>query len=113
MTPLQCRGDREGPCAVILLAAPGKIIDISGRYNVKPGDSVTVLMKQSMGYSALFLGYILPVILVLVTLAIMISMDAGELAAGLLSLSVLIPYYLILFLLKKRINEIFTFTLKV
>ena len=90
-----------------------KVIDISGRYNVKPGDSVTVLMKQSMGYTALFLGYILPVILVLATLIIMISMDAGELAAGLISISILIPYYLILFLLKKRINEKFTFTLKV
>ena len=101
----------EGSCN--MSGQEEKIIDISGRYNVKPGDRVTILMKQSMGYSALFLGYILPVMLVVLTLIIMVSMDAGELYAGLISFSTLIPYYLILFLLRNRINKIFTFTLKV
>jgi len=42
--------------------------------------------------------------LVVLTLIIMVSMDAGELYAGLISFSTLIPYYLILFLLRNRIN---------
>ncbi len=101
----------EGSCN--MSGQEEKIIDISGRYNVKPGDSVTVLMKQSMGYNALFLGYVLPVIIVLFTLILMVSLDAGELSSGLISLSTLLPYYLILFLFRSRINKIFTFTLKV
>jgi sigma-E factor negative regulatory protein RseC len=90
-----------------------KMIEVEGKYNVKPGDTVTVMMMQSMGYKALFLGYILPFISVLLTLITLISLDFRELTAGLASLAVLIPYYLILAFFRKRINEKFTFTLKV
>jgi sigma-E factor negative regulatory protein RseC len=89
-----------------------KIIEVSGNYNVKPGDTVTILMKQSMGYTALFLGYLLPLITVVVCLTILISLNVQELTAGVTSLALLIPYYIILWFFRKRINEKFTFTLK-
>lgn len=90
-----------------------KMIEVEGSYNVKPGDNVTVMMMQSMGYKALFLGYILPFFSVLATLITLISLNIRELTAGLVSLAVLIPYYFILALFRKKINEKFTFTLKV
>jgi sigma-E factor negative regulatory protein RseC len=90
-----------------------KIIEVSGTYNVKPGDTVTILMKQSVGFAALFFGYLLPLISVITMLIVLISMKVTELVAGLISLAMLIPYYIILFLFKKRINEKITFTLKV
>ena len=89
-----------------------KIIEVSGNYNVKPGDTVTILMKRSMGYAALFLGYILPLTAVIIVLLLLISINTPELIAGLTSLAILIPYYLILLFFKTRINEKFTFTLK-
>ena len=46
----------------------GKIVEVQGSYNVSPGDNVTILMKKSIGYKALFLGYILPFILLVLTL---------------------------------------------
>jgi positive regulator of sigma E activity len=100
----------EGSCS--LSGKEEKIIEVSGNYNVSPGDTVTVLMKQSMGYAALLLGYILPLISVISILSILISLKIPELIAGLFSLAILIPYYIILFLFRKRINEKFTFTLK-
>ena len=100
----------EGSCT--LSGKEEKIIEVSGRYNVKPGDTVTILMKQSMGYAALFLGYLLPLISVIAILIILISLKVPELVAGLTSLAILIPYYLILYFFRKRINEKFTFTLK-
>lgn len=90
-----------------------KIIEVSGSYNVKPGDKVNVIMKQSMGYNALFLGYLLPLILIITILVVLISMKVSELAAGLTSVAILLPYYLILYLFRKQINQKFTFTLKV
>jgi sigma-E factor negative regulatory protein RseC len=90
-----------------------KIIDVQGRYDVKPGDKVTILMKQSMGYAALFLGYILPGIAVIAVLIIMNSLKAPELISGLISLTILIPYYSILYFFRERIGKKFTFTLKV
>lgn len=89
-----------------------KVIKVSGSYNVKPGDKVTILMKQSMGYAALFLGYILPLVAVITVLIILISINTPELLAGLTSLAILIPYYLILLFFRTRIEKKFTFTLK-
>ncbi len=89
-----------------------KIIDVQGKYNVVPGDTVTVLMQQSMGYKAIALSYLIPVLVVIVSLVVLVSLDIPELTAGLISIGVLLPYFLVLFLLRRRINRIFTFTLK-
>jgi len=89
-----------------------KIIDVQGKYNVVPGDTVTVLMQQSMGYKAIALSYLIPVLVVIVSLVVLVSLDIPELTAGLMSIGVLLPYFLVLFLLRRRINRIFTFTLK-
>ena len=100
----------EGSCS--LSGKEEKIIEVSGRYNVKSGDTVTILMKQSMGYTAVFFGYILPLIPLLSVLIILISLNVTELVAGSAAFSILLPYYLIRYLFRKRINEKFTFTLK-
>jgi positive regulator of sigma E activity len=89
-----------------------KIIDVHGKYNVVPGDTVTVLMQQSMGYKAIALSYLIPVLVVIFSLVVLVSLDIPELTAGLISIGVLLPYFLVLFLLRRRINRIFTFTLK-
>jgi sigma-E factor negative regulatory protein RseC len=101
----------EGTCT--LSGKEEKIIEVSGKYNVKPGDKVIVIMKQSMGYTALLYGYILPLISVIIILIILISNNVPELFSGLISLAVLIPYYIVLFIFRKGINKKFTFTLKV
>ena len=41
---------------------------------LSPGDNVTVLMKKSMGYTALFLGYVFPFILVITVLIILAAL---------------------------------------
>jgi sigma-E factor negative regulatory protein RseC len=101
----------EGSCN--MAGKEEKIIEVTGRYNVHPGEKVTILMKQSMGYAALFLGYLLPLISVVTVLTILISIEVPELYAGMLSLAILLPYYLMLYFFRKRVNEKFTFTLKV
>lgn len=101
----------KGSCGV--MSSEQKIVEINGNYNVNPGDTVNVLMNQSMGYTALLFGYLLPFFSVLTMLIILVSAKVPELTAGLVSLSVLLPYYFLLYLSGKRINEKFTFTLKV
>lgn len=89
-----------------------KTIEVIGNYDVQPGDVVNVLMDQSMGFTALFFGYLLPFISVLSVLIIMISMNIPELKAGLVSLGSLLPYYLVLYLFRNKLGEKFTFTIK-
>jgi sigma-E factor negative regulatory protein RseC len=102
----------QGKDSCNLSGKEDKIVIIPGYYNVKPGDNVTVSMKQSMGYFALFIGYLLPLFLVVSVLILLLSFSAGELLAGLLSLGILIPYYMILIVFRKGINNKFSFTLK-
>lgn len=101
----------ESSC--MLSKSENKIIEITGSYNFNPGDQVTILMEPSTGFAAIFYGYVLPVIAVVAALISLISAGFPELPAGLASLAILIPYYLILFFFRKRLNEKFTFKLKV
>lgn len=100
----------EGSCT--MSGKEEKIIDVTGSYNVSPGDKVTVLLQQSAGFTALFMGYIIPLLLVVTLLVILISASVNELTAGLFSIGILIPYYFILRLLRDRIAKKFTFTIK-
>ena len=86
-----------------------EVFDFTNQYQV--GEEVNVTLKQSLGFRALFLGYVLPFILVLLILIILTAITDNEAVAGLSALSVLIPYYLILFLLKDKIRKQFTFTI--
>ncbi len=86
-----------------------EVFDFTNQYKI--GEEVNVTLRQSLGFRALFLGYVLPFILVLLILIILTSMTDNEAVAGLSALSVLVPYYLILFLLKDKIRKKFTFTI--
>lgn len=70
-------------------------------------ESVVVAMQKSMGLKAVFWGYIFPFILLFVVLLISVSF-LEEWIAGLLSLLVLIPYYLLLYLNKNLLKKAFT-----
>jgi len=100
----------EGSCS--LSGREEKIVEITGEYNFNPGDNVTVLMKKSMGYAALLLGYVFPFIIVIAVLVVLIMSSVPEAAAGLGSIASLIPYYFMLWFFRKRINNKFTFTIK-
>jgi sigma-E factor negative regulatory protein RseC len=101
----------EGSCS--MSGKEEKIIEVFGTYNFNPGDKVMVLMKQSVAFTALLLGYVFPFIVLTGVLITMISFKVPELISGLLSIAILIPYYTILYFLRRKINTKFTFTLKV
>ncbi len=90
-----------------------KVIEVKNDHKsvLKPGDHVDLVMTRSMGNKAVILGYFLPFVFVLVTLLIL-SAFLNELWAGLLSLSVLVPYYIILSLFKDRLSRTFEFKIE-
>ncbi len=79
---------------------------------VKPGDKVIVYLSQDLGLKAVFLGYVLPFIIVVLTLIIFLEFTGNELASGLISLTVLIPYYLFVYLFRHKIRKRYKFKLK-
>lgn len=100
----------EGICS--LSGKEEKTILVPGNYNVHQGEKVTVTMKQSQGHVAVFLGYVMPLILLIATLIILISLSLSELTAGLGALAILVPYYIILYFSGKSIGRKFSFTIK-
>jgi sigma-E factor negative regulatory protein RseC len=78
----------------------------------RTGEKVRVVLSQSLGFRALFLGYVLPFLLVLTALLITTAAGCSELVAGLLSLSVLVPYYILLKIFRGRLDRRFSFSLQ-
>jgi sigma-E factor negative regulatory protein RseC len=72
------------------------------------GDQVNLIVNRSTGITAIILGYILPCLLVVTGLFSCYALTHQEGLSGLVSLSLLIPYYGVLFLnreiLKKKIH---------
>jgi positive regulator of sigma E activity len=101
----------KGACSVSDIQE--KDIEITSYRNIyKPGSPVTVIFRESSGMRALFLGYVVPFLLVLLTLVVAIEISGNEILGGFLALAVLVPYYLILFLSKDQLKKAFTFELE-
>lgn len=84
-----------------------EIYRFSGEY--KLGQTVNIVGKTSQGYKAMFYGYVVPFILVFVTLIVSLSVTQSEGLAGLLSLVVLVPYYAVLYLFRNKLKRSFEF----
>ncbi len=89
-----------------------KLVDV---YDVdaasyRPGDRVWVAGRLSMGAMAVLLAFILPFLVLIVSLFVLMAVRNDELFAALGSLALLIPYYYILWLNKARIGKKFSFS---
>jgi len=78
----------------------------------KPGEVVQVQVSRHMGFRAVALGYVYPFLLLMAVLISFTVAGTGELRAGTYALLSVVPYYLVLYLLRKRIGSAFTFSMK-
>jgi positive regulator of sigma E activity len=110
ITGTACSGcHAEGTCGIS--GKTEKIVEVRGYYNVRPGDEVTLKIRQSAGFRAVILAYFFPFMILVTGLVIFSSFHASELTAGGLSVALLVPYFAFLYLLRSRINDRFVFTL--
>ena len=84
-----------------------EIVRFSGEYHI--GQHVNIVGQASQGYKAAFYGYVLPFILVFITLILTISLTQSEGLGGLLSLAILIPYYAALYFFRNKLKRSFEF----
>ena len=78
----------------------------------KTGEAVEVQVAKHLGFRAVALGYFYPFLLLMAVLIAFTLAGTQELRAGTYALLSIIPYYLVLFLLRKRIGSAFTFSIK-
>ena len=88
-----------------------KIIDVidTAASSYRVGEKVMVIGETSMGMMAVVLAFIIPFILLIFSLFLFMALMENELYSALLSLAILIPYYLILWLNKTRLKQKFSF----
>lgn len=84
-----------------------EISNFSGHY--APGQEVTVVLQQSQGFTAVIWSYVVPFLLVFVTLIIAVSVTENELIGGLVALAVLIPYYIAIYFSRHLLKKVFKF----
>ena len=76
------------------------------------GERVRVIMRQSLGFRALCIGYLFPFVVTLTTLIVVYQTTRNEFASGLSALLSLIPYFIIVKLLNRKISKNFGFTVQ-
>jgi sigma-E factor negative regulatory protein RseC len=75
------------------------------------GEWVQVTMSRTMGNKAILLGYFIPFVLLITTLLILSAFGLSDLITGLVSILILIPYFLIIYLFRERLRRTFSFSI--
>ena len=91
-----------------------KLIDV---YEVNPsyqiGEEVVLCGSTSMGMRAVFLAFGIPVFILLAALFIAMRVTDGDaLFSAVVSLLAVTPYYLVIYLMKDKLNKTFSFVIE-
>ena len=91
-----------------------KLIDVTdiNAASYQAGDRVWVVGELSMGVMAVLLAFILPFLILVISLFVFMAICSDELLSALCSLALLIPYYYILWLNKTRMGKKFSFSIR-
>ncbi|MDZ7741816.1 MAG: SoxR reducing system RseC family protein [Bacteroidota bacterium] len=91
-----------------------KIVEVSpeaGR-DFKEGETVDLIMKRGLAPRAVFLGYVLPFLVVLVALFVLVYATGKEGLSALISLGLLVPYYVIMYYMRDKLQKTFVFSIR-
>ena len=87
-------------------------VDVSQGKTYMKGEEVTITLEQNLGYKALLMGYMLPFLILVFVLVIMMAITGDELLSALTAITLMLPYYLLLYKFRDRVRKTFTFKLK-
>ncbi len=85
-----------------------KIVDVLNVHDasrLKVGDNVTVCASRHVANRALLLGFGLPLLLLVSVLLIALKLLSDEGLAAMMALLALVPYYVLLYLLRDKIRQ--------
>lgn len=92
-----------------------KIIDVSAidYPQVSIGDTLEVVISKQSGIFAVIIAYIIPVIIAVASLYIFKTIGLNELFSGLYMLALVVLYFVIIYLLNKRIVSKINISIKI
>ncbi|HJN05960.1 MAG TPA: SoxR reducing system RseC family protein [Bacteroidales bacterium] len=102
----------KGACAVSDVEEKSVSVNTDSADQYTIGQEITIEMKQSLGTWAVLLGYVFPFIVLFTGLIIFINVGLDQGLAGILALSLLLPYYLTLYLLRNFLSSRFNYNIR-
>ncbi|MDR0349660.1 MAG: SoxR reducing system RseC family protein [Tannerella sp.] len=89
-----------------------KIIEIDDTSGIfTPHEPVIISAHSSVGVLAVIMAFAIPLALVIIALIIGMNQSGSEGIGGLAGLSILIPYYFILYIFRNKLKKKFVFSL--
>jgi len=76
------------------------------------GEDVNVTMKPSMGRKAVFVGYVIPLLVLILAMVISANLTTNEAVIGLSTLGAVGIYFLLLWAFRDKLNSSFTFAIE-
>lgn len=78
----------------------------------KVGDTVTLALKQTMGLKAVWISYVIPLIILMILVLSLSSVIDNEVWTGLTAIGGVALYYLVIWLLRDKLKNEFAFYIK-
>ena len=80
--------------------------------NYSVGQEVNVVLKATMGLKAVWLAYVIPLLIMVAALLGALAAGGSELLAGLLAIGAIALYYLVIWLLRGRLRNEYIFNIQ-
>ena len=78
----------------------------------KVGDEVFVMLKRSMGMKAVWISYVIPLLILMILILSLSSVTVHEVYAGLAAIGGVALYYLVIYLFRDKLAKDFVFYIK-
>ncbi|MDR0418883.1 MAG: SoxR reducing system RseC family protein [Prevotellaceae bacterium] len=101
----------KGACSMFDMKEKNILIP-PGFQTFEIGETVNVLLRQSLGMKAVMYAYMIPLVVLVLSLVILISFEVSDLYAGLLSLGITTAYYIVLYFFRDKLDKQFSFELE-
>ena len=73
------------------------------------GEEVTVTLESTMGYKAVWIAYMVPLVVLLTGIFVSLGCGLGELASALVGIGVTAVYYFVIWLLRDKLRDQYVF----
>ena len=80
--------------------------------NYSVGQEVTLVLRATMGHKAVWLAYVVPLIILVAALLGILSAGGTELLAGLGAIGAVALYYGVIWLMRERLRKEYVFNIK-
>ena len=87
-------------------------IDNTGYNFYEEGEEVNVILKRSLGFKALWLSYLVPLIILIIILVVSSELGLSEPLTGISILGAIGIYYFFIYLFRNKLKKEFIFTIE-